>query len=220
MPTRYLKPGVRDSGRIEGLSEKPDAEILYYRLLVSVDDFGRTDARPLMIKALCFPIRLRATADKCMQWLTALADVGLIHLYEVDSKPYLQIAKWDNKPRAAFSKYPQPPSDVYSCPQMLPANRELKPKPITETSTVVHANPPEPKNGNAVAYIPIAGDKEFVVTQEFVDTLEAAYPAVDVPLTLREIRAWCISNPARRKTARGVKRFLNAWCSKEQNNGP
>ena len=91
-------------------------------------------------------------------------------------------------------------------------------QPLAQSQNAAH--PQTPKNGNAVAYIPITGDKEFIVTQEFVDTLEAAYPAVDVPLTLREIRAWCISNPARRKTARGVKRFLNAWCSKEQNNGP
>lgn len=136
MPTRYLKPGIRDSAKLEALSSTPDAEILYLRLLVGVDDFGRTDARPLMIKALCFPIRLRATADKCMQWLKMLASVSLIILYEVDNKPYLQITKWDNKPRAERSKFPAPPADVYTCPQMLPVtvtetvNREpeLKPK--------------------------------------------------------------------------------------------
>ena len=137
MPTRYLKPGIRDSERIEALSS-PDAEILYYRLLVSVDDFGRADARPLMIKSLCFPIRLRASADKCMQWLQDLVKAQLITIYEVEGKPYLQIIKWDNKPRADHSKFPDPPTDVYSCPQMLPVtvNREpeLKPEPIKALS--------------------------------------------------------------------------------------
>jgi len=130
MPTRYLKPGIRDSERIESISF-PDAEILYYRLIVSVDDFGRTDARPLMLKSLCFPIRLRATADKCMQWLQDLVNAGLVVVYEVEGKSYLQIVKWDNKPRAERSKYPDPPTDVYSCPQMLPVtvNREPEPKP-------------------------------------------------------------------------------------------
>ena len=145
MPTRYLKPGIRDSERIESLSS-PDAEILYYRLIVSVDDFGRTDARPLMLKSLCFPIRLRATADKCMQWTQDLVKAGLISVYEVDGKPYLQITKWDNKPRAERSKYPNPRTDVYSCPQMLPVtvNREpltdnRKPEPLTGTETGVEA---------------------------------------------------------------------------------
>ena len=93
MPTRYLKPGIRDSERIDGVST-PDAEILYYRLLVSVDDFGRADARPSMIKAACFPIRLRATVDKCMQWTKDLEKSGLLFTYEVDGKSYLQLTKW------------------------------------------------------------------------------------------------------------------------------
>ena len=143
MPTRYLKPGIRDSGHIEGLSGSPDAEITYYRLLVTVDDFGRFDARPLMIKAACYPTRLRATADKCMQWLESLRDVGLIILYEVDSKPYLQITKWDNKPRAAVSKYPDPPDNVYTCPQMLPVT-------VTVTETVTPQKRAKKINGSSI----------------------------------------------------------------------
>lgn len=129
MPTRYLKPGIRHSDRIEAVQDDPNAEILFYRLLIIVDDFGRTDARPLMVKSECFPIRMRVTADNCMQWLKKLDSVGLIGLYEVDGKPYLQIAKWDNKPRAQASKFPEPSADVYKRMQMLPVTE-------TETETV------------------------------------------------------------------------------------
>lgn len=111
MPTRYLKPGIRDSERIEAVSSA-DAEILYYRLLITVDDFGRSDARPMMVKSACFPIRLRATADKCMQWMQELEQSGLLFMYQVDGKPYLQITKWDNKARSQVSKYPDPPVTV------------------------------------------------------------------------------------------------------------
>ena len=123
MPTRYLKPGIRDSDRINSVTD-PDAEITYYRILVSVDDFGRMDARPEMVKAACYPIRARATADKCMQWLQDLDESGLIILYEVDGKHYLQVAKWDNKPRSSQSKFPPQPDQCMQmhadCPQMLP----------------------------------------------------------------------------------------------------
>jgi len=104
MPTRYLKPGVRDSETIEGLS--PHAEILYYRLIVTVDDFGRYDARPSMIKAACFPIRDSMTAAKVEHLLQELAIADLIDMYTYDGKPYLQMCKWDNVPRAKESKYP------------------------------------------------------------------------------------------------------------------
>ena len=86
-----------------------------------------------MLKSLCFPIRLRATADKCMQWLQDLVNAGLVVVYEAEGKPYLQVTRWDNKPRADRSKYPDPPTDVYNCPQMLPVtvnlNREPEHKP-------------------------------------------------------------------------------------------
>ena len=159
MPTRYLKPGIRDSGRIEGLSDMPDAECLYYRLLVTVDDFGRFDARPLLIKAACFPLRLRANADKCIQWLNALVSVGLIIIYTVDNKDYLQITNWDNKPRAAESKFPNPPTDVYKCPQMLPVTvtgTGTGTKTGTETQTTPSLSGTEKKLNGKAQFIPDA----------------------------------------------------------------
>lgn len=104
MPTRYLKPGIRDSATIDNLS--PVAEILYYRLLVTVDDFGRYDARPAMIKSQCFPVKDSMTPEKCQKALQELADAGMILAYSIDGKPYLQIQKWDNKPRATESHFP------------------------------------------------------------------------------------------------------------------
>ena len=112
MPTRYLKPGVRDSESIELLSSL--AETLFYRLLVTVDDFGRFDARPAMIKAQCFPIKESVSIAKCKQLLDEIAQANLILVYEVDGKQILQMSKWDNVPRAKESKYP---ALAYTCIQ-------------------------------------------------------------------------------------------------------
>lgn len=76
-----------------------------------------------------------------------------------------------------------------------------------------------PINGTAVAYIPIVGGVEFGVSAALLAELEAAYPAVDGPATLLEIRAWCVTNPDKQKTARGVPRFLNGWFERLQNRG-
>jgi len=137
MPTRYLKAGIRDSDRINGI-EEPWAEILYYRILVTCDDFGRMDARPLVVKSACFPIRVYATADKCGHWLQILNKAELIVLYEVDGKPYLQVTKWDNKPRATYSKFPPPPDKVHTSAQHC---REKAPLTVTETVTVTETKP-------------------------------------------------------------------------------
>ena len=43
------------------------------------------------------------------------------------------------------------------------------------------------------------------------------YSGIDVVRELGRMRQWCISNPAKRKTARGVRRFVTNWLDSEQN---
>lgn len=76
-------------------------------------------------------------------------------------------------------------------------------------------------NGETVAMLPVTAhaEPEIPITREFVDEMQQAYPLVDVEATLSEIRAWCLANPARRKTATGVHRFVQSWLSREQNRG-
>jgi hypothetical protein len=135
MPTRYLKSGIRDSEAIEKLS--PLAENLYYRLLVTVDDFGRYDARPPMIKAACFPVKDSINAAKTEVLMKELAENNLIEIYMVEGKPYLQMCKWDNIPRAKESKYPAHEGtciQLYADVPLTETETETKTKTKTETT--------------------------------------------------------------------------------------
>ena len=69
---------------------------------------------------------------------------------------------------------------------------------------------------DAVISIPILGNREFKVSKALRDELDNSYPAVDPDQTLREIRAWCLTNADKRKTARGMPRFINRWFAKQQ----
>lgn len=109
MPNRLLREGITTSDRIESLTEQE--EILYYRLLVVCDDFGRMDARPAILKAQCFPLRESVTFAKLEQWLIALAAKGLIVRYRTaDGAPLLQVNKWEQRVRSK-PKYAGPESD-------------------------------------------------------------------------------------------------------------
>lgn len=161
MPTRYLKPGIRDSEPIDSVSAL--AETLFYRLLVTVDDFGRTDARPAMVKAACFPIKESVNAAICADLLDELADAGLIDLYAVDEKPYLQLRKWDNAPRAKESKFP-PLHD--GCERMRASvckPRTLLPETVTGTGTETENRKPEPETETEVRPAPQAAPAAAVV---------------------------------------------------------
>jgi len=113
MPNRILKESIRFSETIEELT--PEEEVFFYRLLTCCDDYGRFDGRPAIILAACFPLKLRSITEKhIMQWLDKLSTVGLLWIYEVDGKRYLQVTTWDKHQqiRSRKAKYPLPPEDI------------------------------------------------------------------------------------------------------------
>lgn len=60
---------------------------------------------------------------------------------------------------------------------------------------------------------------EYPIYQEYVDKMQELYPIVDVKQAFRNMSAWCINNPKKRKTKSGITRFMNSWLSSEQNKG-
>lgn len=63
-------------------------------------------------------------------------------------------------------------------------------------------------------------DKSFYdVPQDKIDLWVQTYQAVNVMQELQKMRAWLDSNPTRRKTRRGISRFINSWLSREQDSG-
>lgn len=224
MPTRYLKPGVRDSENIDALS--PLAETLFYRLLVTVDDFGRYDGRPALVKAQCFPLK-DLTPAKCSSLLVELQSNNLIDIYTVEGKPYLQLLKWDNVPRAKESKFPALDRTCIQVNARADAVNTNVPLTETETGTETKTGNrkpetdicAEPQSASPLVSMPLVDKSEFLIFSEQVEEWTASYPAVDVLQKLREMRQWCIANPAKKKTRTGVMSFIVRWLAKEQDKG-
>lgn len=59
----------------------------------------------------------------------------------------------------------------------------------------------------------------YGVTQSEVDHYSELYPAVDVAQEIRGMIGWLDANPQRRKTKSGIRRFMNNWLSKTQDQG-
>jgi hypothetical protein len=119
MPGRYLREGFLTS---EAVNRLDAAEERFYRRLMSVvDDFGRFDGRPAIVRAACFPLLLDKVREADVQrWMAACQKAGLIVLYEHETKPYLKLLNL-GEPRAEKSKYPPHPGEIGSartCAQM------------------------------------------------------------------------------------------------------
>lgn len=112
MPNRILKESIRISDSIDRLSWFE--EVLFYRLIVSCDDYGRYDGRPAIIKNMLFPLKENLTLQTVTKAINNLASAELVVLYEFEGKPYLYLPGWNEHQavRAKKSKFPAPEDGV------------------------------------------------------------------------------------------------------------
>jgi len=66
-------------------------------------------------------------------------------------------------------------------------------------------------------HIPLNTGEEFPVTESMAGEFRSLYPAVDIEQELRNMRGWCIANPTKRKTRKGVTKSINGWLARAQN---
>lgn len=85
-------------------------EVFFYRLIVSCDDYGRMDARPAILRAKLFPLRVEMGLETVRDALAELAAIGCVRLYEVAGRPYLCLPAWagHQRIRTQRAKYPGP----------------------------------------------------------------------------------------------------------------
>lgn len=77
----------------------------------------------------------------------------------------------------------------------------------------------EPQEEKADVEALILNDStEWQPSKSTYSEYERLYPNVDVVAEFRKMRAWCLSNPKKRKTKIGVHRFINSWLGKAQDN--
>ena len=67
-----------------------------------------------------------------------------------------------------------------------------------------------------VLALPLNDGSDFPVDAALCREWQALYPAVNVEQQLRSMRGWRLSNPAKRKTGRGIQRFITNWLAREQ----
>lgn len=67
--------------------------------------------------------------------------------------------------------------------------------------------------------IPLQDKTSYDVPADKIPMWKQAYPAVDIKQELWKIVSWCDANPKKRKTRRGIERFITGWLERAQNRG-
>ncbi len=95
-------------------------------------------------------------------------------------------------------------------------------QPVEPEQTRLAANqttPAQLPNEPVAILLPLNTGEGYPVTCAFADQMRSLYPAVDVSQELRAMCGWLIGNPAKRKTKRGVVRFITSWLARCQDRG-
>jgi len=226
---RNLKPAFFMNEDLASLGS--DIMVLFEGLWCHADREGRLEDRPVRIKAQVLPYheymllgpiteKSRPEPINVDAMLKLLDKHGFINRYEVEEKKYIQIINFKKHQNPHIheqaSTIPAPcihgsdTGNAGSCPA-----DSLNPL----TSTLNPIDGAEPSGSTPVIALVLNDKSEFPITEAHVMEFKKLYPNVDIVQQLRKMRGWCLSNPQKRKTKKGIMRFVNTWLAKEQDRG-
>jgi hypothetical protein len=202
MPNRIIREAILTSERVASLGW-PE-EVFYRRLHSIVDDYGRHEAGHQLLRAKCYPLQTDSVrvAD-IARWMAACQKSGVILVYGVNGKQYLEVCDFGQQQRSA-SKCPAPPAPegallaIDSKCQQVAANEHLD-----VSVSVSVSETPSPANADVLAGVApqVAADfrklrqaKKAAITQTAIDGIkrEAAKAglSLEAALTMCCERGW------------------------------
>ena len=200
MPNRIIRESICTSDSVDKLSWFE--EVLFYRLIVNCDDFGRFDGRAAVVKNRLFPLKENLTLKTVENALHGLASAGLIALYVFEGKRFLYLPTWGKyqTQRAKVSKFPSPDdgkqADEIICKQM-------------------HADVHVFENRESRIEFAIRDAEDSAEPQA-----ASTPPAISLPLNDGTEYSVSVEQcQAKRKTKRGINAFIVRWLAKEQDKG-
>jgi len=265
MPNRVVRVGFLTSARVNRLSDA--SECLYHRLLLAVDDAGRLEGAPEIVKARTYP-RSNRQVSQVDKALRECVDVGLVIVYECRGERYLQLMHWRRCGNARRSRYPWidgsyriqyieldtpdgrceyvatsvPEWLAENCPDLhipsawdgdpigmgsrsnsIESDTKTNTKTNTETETSIYisselngisSEPPAAEDPVFLTFPCVGSHREWHLRESLLREWENLYPGLDIRAECRKALAWIQANRARRKTARGMTRFLVNWLNR------
>jgi len=109
--------------------------------------------------------------------------------------------------------------EIYLAPSPNSSDSEPVPPSLTSQPSKPKSKPnPDPANiDKVVLTFPVVGNAEcpeFHIRQGLVNEFQADFPDVDVVEQFRAAFRWIKASPERRKTARGMRKFLHGWIER------
>jgi hypothetical protein len=139
--------------------------------------------------------------------------VNYVHYRTLRDPETVRIANRERQRKHRSLSHSVTPSNASSPQEEVEVEVEEKKE---STSLGGAEKPAPPEKGPVHCEMPLKNGGSFLVYEADVARWRKTYPTVDIPQTLREQTAWLESNPARKKTRKGMPRFINHWFLREE----
>lgn len=210
-------------------------EFLFVLLVAHADDHGRLPGDEFTVQMQINPVSKRKLPD-FVAALHLLHEAGLILWYQVDGKKLIEIVKFSEHQdlkghNLRPGKLPPCPSDEAYIGRRgnLPPN---SPNPPLSKSKLSESNLSEANGSSEASSEPLvpsltvltfptvgADGTSWQLSEAQAAEWATLFPHLDVLAEARKALAWLMANQGRRKTARGMTKFLVGWLSRAQNGG-
>lgn len=225
---RMFSVGIVTSDAFNGLP--PEAQAMYFRLGMIADDDGvvasaLSEARAAGIKSSFIDELVGA------RFLIALGDgLFLIKHWKINNAipkdryaptTYTEyMENIDLKENGAYTekgtlKQGSPNLDTGSTKGCCVEEGRVGESSVGESSVSSEPTASEPP----VITILTNSNEDYPVYADEVNEWQELYPSVDVMAELRKMKGWSHKDNPKRKTAKGMKRFITSWLAREQDKG-
>jgi DnaD/phage-associated family protein len=237
MPSRILKESICYSENLDKLTSQ--SEILFYRLIVNCDDYGRMDGRLSVIRSKCFPLRTEIIKqDDISEWLTELINNHLVKLYTIENHDYIEMITWGKHQqiRAKKSKYPSPDTNNIISNQ-LQSNEIISNQLQSNESDLASNNNGNQLQSNEIICPrnPIQSNKNPIQSDESVGLIFKTYESeigILTGMVSDTIKQWILDYPKewiieaikesslrQHRNAPYIEKILTNWKIDGKNNG-
>ncbi len=205
MPNRIIKETIRTSKSVNALSDFQFRVWLY--LITYVDDYGCGSADPELLKGFVFPRRKGVTEAQIRDALTALANNGMIVLYEADGESYFYFPKWGDHQRiqSKVRKYPDPAEYTVSHGESPLVTVSHGESPLESRIQNTESNPKENKARRAYGEY-----KNVLLTDEELAKVKAEFP--DWSARIERVSEYVAKTG---KTYKNYLAVIRSWARKD-----
>lgn len=216
MRRRMIDPDIWKDEKFSKLDHA--GRLLFIGLVSNSNDYGKLRGNPIYLKSTIFPYDENIDVA---EGIHKISELGLVMTYQVNGESYIKIKNWTKYQTLTYrgrDEIPEPltnPEETLNKPLTAREEKLREVKRSKEKSIGAElpgSTPPDP----AVLTFPCIKGQQYDLKESKIREYQESFPGIDVLQQCKALRQWCIDNPAKRKTLRGMPAFFSRNLSRAQ----